>query len=51
MEEYWIVAIGSPFSGLRLVGTFANADEATAWAEDNTKDTWWVLEVEALEDF
>jgi hypothetical protein len=38
----FIVVVGNPAQGFTTYGPFSSGDEATAWAEQITDDTWWV---------
>ena len=43
---YCTVAVGSPFDGMSLYGTFEDPDDAVDWAVKHChSDTWWVMSI------
>jgi hypothetical protein len=43
-ETGFVVAVGNPFDGISLFGSFDDASEANEWADHNLKNVdWWVM--------
>lgn len=45
----WVVAVGTPWDGVRLFGPFAFSADAEAWAEP-WDEPWEVVELQPLEN-
>ena len=47
----YTIAIGNPFDGVKLWGTFASAEAANEWADgERWDDGWYVVPVENSDD-
>lgn len=48
VDEYFSLAIGNPFFGLRFVGPFGSSGEAVEYANyyQIPRDEWWVVRLE-----
>lgn len=48
VDEYFSLAIGNPFFGLRFVGPFGSSGEAVEYADYYRipRDEWWVVRLE-----
>ncbi len=45
-KQLYVVTIGNPFDGMRLVGPFDDGEAANEYA-DNHQDDWWVVKLDA----
>lgn len=46
-----VIATGGPFDGIKLIGPFANGDEALAYSDTHDFDgDWWLVPIEPKED-
>lgn len=45
-KPLWVVVVGNPFDGIRLIGPFEDGNDANEWADENcdTED-WWVVNI------
>jgi len=45
-KPLFVVVAGNHFDGMRLIGPFANGNDANEWADENcdTED-WWVVNI------
>ena len=42
-----VLAAGSPFDGVTLVGPFVDGGEAAEYADRHFADTWWTIDLES----
>jgi len=43
-EQGFVVAVGNPFDGISLFGSFDTAEAANEWADREVRnETWWVM--------
>jgi hypothetical protein len=45
----FIVISGNPKDGFTHYGPFDDADQAEEWADENLKDSYWVVPLEDIE--
>lgn len=41
-----VVVSGNPFDGMTISGPFGDFDDASEWAERNTDESWWTVNLE-----
>lgn len=46
----FILCVGSPSEGFYYIGPFESADDASAYAEENIDNYWWISKLESPTD-
>jgi hypothetical protein len=45
-KPLWVVVVGNPFDGIRLIGPFEDGNDANEWADENcNNEEWWVVNI------
>jgi hypothetical protein len=45
-----VLAVGNPFDGIRIIGPFANGEEAHEWADRNLSGEDWCVALDSPDD-
>lgn len=46
-----LLIVGNPVDGFQYIGPFADAGDATSYAEEHCHADWWVAEMQSMERF